>query len=221
MTGEPLTKVQVLAEPSGERQPPARTTTDSNGHFALVHLQSGEYRLKGIRNGYLDTYYGARRADSKGTSLTLGPGVESKDLQLKLLPFAVVAGTAVPNPERSSGKVLREGRPVRAKRTKRGSLAGRLSRSCLARRATCRFQFMVELLKGHEIPALDFGAPQFGRSDVKRRLPRYFYLAARRRQEGLAVFIIGSHIAGTDVIDPSMQRKIAFFQSSRNRGMGT
>src|SRR5580700_9047566 len=74
ITGEPLSKVQVLAEASDGRRP-AGTTTDSKGNFSLVHLQSGEYRLKGVRNGYLETYYGARRADSKGTTLTLGPGI--------------------------------------------------------------------------------------------------------------------------------------------------
>src|SRR5580704_2895969 len=93
ITGEPLSKVQVLAETSDGRRPPAGTITDSKGSFSLVHLQPGEYQLKGVRNGYIETYYGARRADSKGTTLTLGPGIEPKNLQLKLLPFAVVAGT--------------------------------------------------------------------------------------------------------------------------------
>src|SRR5580692_11659632 len=93
ITGEPLSKMKVLAETSDGRRPPAGTITDSNGSFSLVHLQPGEYRLKGVRNGYIETYYGARRADSKGTTLTLGPGIEPKNLQLKLLPFAVVAGT--------------------------------------------------------------------------------------------------------------------------------
>ena len=93
ITGEPLSKVQVLAERSDGRRPLAATTTDSKGSFSLVHLQPGEYRLKGVRNGYIETYYGARRADSKGITLTLGPGIEPKNLQLKLLPFAVVAGT--------------------------------------------------------------------------------------------------------------------------------
>jgi hypothetical protein len=90
ISGEPLAKAQVLAKPSNGR--PASTTTDSKGNFTLVHLPPGEYRLSGARNGYLETYYGARRPGSKGTTITLTPGLESKDLQLKLLPFAVVAG---------------------------------------------------------------------------------------------------------------------------------
>ena len=99
VTGEPLNKVQVLAEKAGDRDhAPASTITGAKGEFTLVQLDPGQYRLKGVRNGYLETYYGARRAQSKGTTLTLEPGQESKDLQLKLLPFAVIAGT-VRDPE--------------------------------------------------------------------------------------------------------------------------
>src|SRR6266566_1754951 len=98
VTGATLDKVQVLAESSDDHLPPASTTTDEKGNFTLVHLHPGEYRMKAVRNGYLQTYYGARRADSKGIMLTLGPGLEQKGLQLKLLPFAVVAGS-VRDPE--------------------------------------------------------------------------------------------------------------------------
>jgi len=106
ITGASLNKVEVLAESSDGRLPPAGTTTDAKGNFTLVHLHPGEYRLKAIRNGYLETYYGARRADSKGITLTLGPGMEQKSLQLKLLPYAVIAGT-VRDPE---GEPLAEAR---------------------------------------------------------------------------------------------------------------
>ncbi len=34
-----------------------------------------------------------------------------------------------------------------------------------------------------------------------------------------ACFVVSRHGAGTDVIDPAMEGKIAFFQPSRNRGM--
>ena len=51
----------------------ASTITDAKGNFSLIHLQAGEYRLKGIRNGYLQTYYGARRAGSQGIMLASKP----------------------------------------------------------------------------------------------------------------------------------------------------
>jgi hypothetical protein len=94
VTGAPLNKVELRAElMDGEDAVAASTTTDTNGNFTMVNLPPGQYRLKGIRNGYLDTYYGARRAASKGTTITLEPGQELKSLVIKLLPFGVIAGT--------------------------------------------------------------------------------------------------------------------------------
>jgi hypothetical protein len=71
----------------------AATTTDSKGNFTLVAVDPGQYKLKGRRNGYLDTYYGARRAGGAGTLIALEAGSEVKDVQVKLVPFAVLAGT--------------------------------------------------------------------------------------------------------------------------------
>lgn len=91
VTRRPLSRVTVLAEPA--QGPPASTETDAEGHFELVGLEPGQYHVKGRRNSYQDTYYGARRATSRGTSLSLDPGQQWKDLEIKLLPYAVVAGT--------------------------------------------------------------------------------------------------------------------------------
>jgi len=93
VTGAPLGKVEVLAEAADRDAPPASTTTDAKGNFTLVELPAGQYRLKGHRNGYVDTYYGARRAGSGGTVIALEAGQELKDAQIKLLPFGVIAGT--------------------------------------------------------------------------------------------------------------------------------
>jgi hypothetical protein len=92
VSGEPLNHVEVFAEPvSGGTD--ATTTTDDKSNFKLVDLAPGEYKLKGRRNGYLDTYYGARRATGGGAMIALEPGCEIKDIQIKLRPFAVLAGT--------------------------------------------------------------------------------------------------------------------------------
>jgi protocatechuate 3,4-dioxygenase beta subunit len=107
VTGQPLNKVQVLAENlANTHSAPAFTTTDAEGNFTLVQLEAGQYRLKGVRNGYLETYHGARRAESKGITVALEAGEELKDIPLKLLPFAVVAGV-VRDPE---GEPLAEAR---------------------------------------------------------------------------------------------------------------
>ena len=98
ITGEPLAKVQVQAEGAAGAPFPASTLSGSKGEFTLVNLEPGHYRLRGTRNGYLPTYYGSKRAESLGITLSLEAGQESKDLQLKLQPFAVIAGT-VRDPE--------------------------------------------------------------------------------------------------------------------------
>jgi hypothetical protein len=91
-TGEPLAKVRVLADGLDDPGTPA-TTTDAKGRFTLVDLNAGEYRLKAQRNGYLDGAYGARRPEGNGTPIEVEPGQTVRDLQIKLTPFGVMAGT--------------------------------------------------------------------------------------------------------------------------------
>ena len=90
--GAPLSKVELQAERVSDSQI-AATTSDAKGTFTMVGLPAGKYRLKGIRNGFLVTYYGARRAGGSGTTIVLDTGQEMKDLELKLFPFGVIAGT--------------------------------------------------------------------------------------------------------------------------------
>lgn len=105
VTREPLARATVLAEP-GPGSPAASTTTDDKGRFELVALEPGQYHLKARRNGYQETYYGARRVDSKGTAISLEPAQHAKDLEIKLLPYAVVSGTvrAMPTESRSQAR---------------------------------------------------------------------------------------------------------------------
>jgi protocatechuate 3,4-dioxygenase beta subunit len=94
VTGEPLDKVDIETEVAGTRGGSAgSTTTDANGHFVISNLDPGQYRLKGKRNRFLGTYYGARRAGSNGVPIVLEAGQTITDLQFKLLPFGVIAGT--------------------------------------------------------------------------------------------------------------------------------
>jgi hypothetical protein len=94
VTGDPLDKVEIETEPAGPRGGSAvSVTSDANGHFILPNLEPGQYRLKGKRNRFLDTYYGARRAESSGIPIVVDAGQTVKDLRFKLLPFGVIAGT--------------------------------------------------------------------------------------------------------------------------------
>src|SRR4051794_75798 len=61
-TGVPLNKVELFLEGNGS----LFTLTDAKGNFEFTGVNPGQYRVKGQRNGFLETYYGARRAEGSG-----------------------------------------------------------------------------------------------------------------------------------------------------------
>lgn len=94
VTGEPQRKVQIVAEAEGARESADPiTVTDASGRFRLTQLEPGRYRIRARRNGFLETYFGARRAEARGTILRLEAGQEIKDLKIRLQPFGVITGT--------------------------------------------------------------------------------------------------------------------------------
>jgi protocatechuate 3,4-dioxygenase beta subunit len=95
LTGQPLNKVDVWVDTSGEdhSMPTASAVTDAKGNFTIAGLDPGRYFLTGSRNGYLDTWYGARRPGGGKTAIALEAGQEIKDVALKLFPYSVAAGT--------------------------------------------------------------------------------------------------------------------------------
>jgi hypothetical protein len=93
-TGGPVANARVTLETSGQRRlPHAVSVSDAQGIFAMAGVSPGVYKLKAARNGYLDSYHGARRPGAAGTTLTLEPGCELMGLTVRLDPFAVIAGT--------------------------------------------------------------------------------------------------------------------------------
>lgn len=94
VTGAPLNKVELRLEPL-DRQAAhvAAARSDTGGRFAMVNLSPGIYRLRGRRNGYLETAYGARTPGRNGSLLRLAAGQSLDRIGLKLVPAAVIAGT--------------------------------------------------------------------------------------------------------------------------------
>jgi hypothetical protein len=93
VTGKPLGKVGFWLAPMGRDGPVAETTSDADGHFAMVDLDPGAYQLIGDRSGYVQTFYGARGPGSRGTILNLQAGDALRDLNFKLLPGGALVGT--------------------------------------------------------------------------------------------------------------------------------
>ncbi len=86
--------------------PVATATSTAEGRFTMLDLDPGRYNLKGARNGYLQTSYGAKRPDGKGTIIQLDRGQCPGELMLKLTPFGVIAGTV----RDSDGEALADAR---------------------------------------------------------------------------------------------------------------
>jgi len=72
---------------------PSSTATDAEGKFAMAGLAPGRYRLSADKAGFLRTEYGAKENSQIGSIVTLGPGDEKKQLEIKLRPQGVITGT--------------------------------------------------------------------------------------------------------------------------------
>jgi hypothetical protein len=89
--GEPLKKaiVELIAE-NQEEGGNYTATSDPDGHFRIVGIQSGRYRMFVERPGYLEVDKKRRR--SEGVVLSFDAGQELKDQTLRMLPAAILRG---------------------------------------------------------------------------------------------------------------------------------
>lgn len=70
---------------------PISTDTDSSGHY-LIQLQAGSYRLWAERAGYARLTYGSRSPEGQGSVISVGPGAQLHDLDMRLVPLGAIAG---------------------------------------------------------------------------------------------------------------------------------
>src|SRR5262245_1155424 len=100
-TGDHLSKANVELVPmSGSGN--ASTTTEADGRFYFPNIAPGTYRLYARRDGYWPAEFGQRWVDGPGQTLTIGSGLQLRDVPLVMTPGGVIAG-------RITG---RDGRPL-------------------------------------------------------------------------------------------------------------
>ncbi|MGH9629515.1 MAG: carboxypeptidase regulatory-like domain-containing protein [Bryobacteraceae bacterium] len=100
-TGEPLRRAKLMLLPAGggsvmagprAAAAPYAATTDAEGKFRFENIEPGTYRLMAERQGFVRRAYGSRGNSMMGTSISLAPGQELKEIELKLTPQAVITG---------------------------------------------------------------------------------------------------------------------------------
>ncbi len=109
LTGEPLKKATVRVTRRGSGVPGTMmmsgpimagsmggqgysATSEADGSFRIEGMEPGDYMLSGQRMGFLNTNYGAKSPMHAGTTLTLRPGQQMTDVNLALIPQAVISG---------------------------------------------------------------------------------------------------------------------------------
>jgi hypothetical protein len=107
VTGEPVRKARLTLSvgdpprPAGIGQQPqtqqlplaaAVVSTDAQGKFAFAGLEPGTYWLAVRHDNYSNQQYGARKPGQPGEPILLAPGTKKNDLELRLSPYATIAG---------------------------------------------------------------------------------------------------------------------------------
>jgi Carboxypeptidase regulatory-like domain len=95
LTGAPVKNAHVLyikvSLGTTETPQAISTDTDASGRF-VIQIEAGSYRLWVERPGYARQLYGSRTPEGTGNSLTLAPGQQMHDLEIKLTPLGAIAG---------------------------------------------------------------------------------------------------------------------------------
>jgi hypothetical protein len=72
--------------------PPAVVSTDAQGKFAFADLEPGTYRLAARHDNYSNQQYGAKKPGQPGEPILLAAGTQKTNLELRLSPYAAIAG---------------------------------------------------------------------------------------------------------------------------------
>lgn len=91
-TSAPLKRVQVSLRSSGRPTDPLGMTTDAQGGFEFKNVEPGTYTLSANKTGFVSSGYGQKDLQRPGTPITVRPGQELKDLDIRLMRGAVISG---------------------------------------------------------------------------------------------------------------------------------
>ncbi len=93
-TREPLKKAWVTMRKEGGQAPGTTlgNLTDATGRFALKNVEPGRYHLSAERNGFVRQMHGQQGPDSPETILNISPGQAIRDIQIAMIPSAVISG---------------------------------------------------------------------------------------------------------------------------------
>ena len=89
-TGKPLDRASVTLSNADTAARITDTTTGEDGSFDFERLQPGGYGLHASRRGYNAASYDEH--EGFFSAIVTGPGLDSADLRMKLLPEAVIGG---------------------------------------------------------------------------------------------------------------------------------
>lgn len=94
-TGAPIASavVTLTADAGATSISDRRTRTGEDGSFAFTDVTPGDYNLLAEKSGYLRAEYDDVDQDGEGDSLTVDPGVNLKDIDLRLRRWCVISGT--------------------------------------------------------------------------------------------------------------------------------
>jgi len=84
--------VRAVVQLEGGASGPLAMVTGADGRFGFQNLAAGSYRLTVSRNGFLNSAYGQRGPNGKGSSLVVPAGQAIKDIRLTMLATAAISG---------------------------------------------------------------------------------------------------------------------------------
>src|SRR3974377_1497564 len=82
----------LAATVGGAAPQDSSTTSDADGNFTFEGVAAGRYQLWVERPGYLRQTYGAKRPGGTGSTLTVMPGQQVKDMVIELTPQGAIPG---------------------------------------------------------------------------------------------------------------------------------